>query len=154
MTEPVRGRLAFTAAAVLGTLHAAPSVYWAAGGRTLLESVGQWAVDAVEERPTQAAAVLAATGAVKLGGAWAPVLAETGHLPGRRVWRGLAWVGGPALVAYGLANVAGGALVLLGWVEQDGADRDGLKGHVLLWGPLFAAWGAALTAGLWRSRER
>lgn len=120
----------------------------------LLETVGQWAVEAADTRPGFVLGALMAVAVVKLAGAWIPLLAETGRLPGRRVWRFLAWIGGPALILYGGADVVVGSAVLLGWVDAEVTDRQALVGHALIWGPHFALWGVALTAGLVLSRGR
>lgn len=147
-------RRAFWAAAALGSLHAAWSIYWAAGGTWLLETVGQWAVEAAEDSPTMALVGLLAVSAAKLAAAWIPLLAESGRIPGRRVWRTLGWFGGPFLILYGGADVVAGSAVLMGLLEVEGADTTGVLGHTLLWGPHFALWGAALTAGLALSGRR
>jgi hypothetical protein len=58
------------------------------------------------------------------------------------------------LVFYGTALAAVATAVLAGVVTPGGeVDRIGLTGHALLWDPLFAAWGALLLAGLWRTRQ-
>lgn len=154
--EPSRlapaARAAFWTAAVLGTLHAAWSAYWAAGGRVLLETVGQWAVEAADAQPGFAFRVLTVVALAKLAGAWIPLLAETGRIPGRRFWRFLAWIGGPALILYGGADVVVGSAVLLGWLDAEVTDRQALIGHAFIWGPHFALWGVALTVGLLLTR--
>ncbi|MEH6821593.1 MAG: DUF3995 domain-containing protein [Dietzia psychralcaliphila] len=141
-------RAALWVAASLGTVHAAWSAYWAFGGRILLDTVGVWAVSVVEERPLMALGGLLAVAVVKFLAAWIPLLAETRRIPGRPVWRGIAWVGGPFLITYGTVNAAAAAAILAGWVETGSSDRPGLIGHALLWDPLFALWGAALTFAL------
>lgn len=146
-------RIAFWAAAALGTVHAAWSFYWALGGTLLLDSVGQWAVDAAEENSLGAAAGLAAIGLLKLGGAWIPLLAEYRRIPWRRVWRTAEWIAGPALVIYGGANFALGSLALLGAFGEEVTNRSALIGHAFIWGPHFALWGAALCIGLFFSRK-
>lgn len=145
---------AFWAAAVLGTVHAAWSVYWAFGGTFLLETVGEWAVEAADEPSAATTLGLLSVGAVKLAGAWAPLLAEIERLPWRSLWRALGWVGGPFLVFYGAADVVAGSAVLSGLLQVQGADRAGVLGHTLIWGPHFALWGLALTTGLALSRRR
>lgn len=70
---------------MLGTVHAAWSLYWAVGGKILLDTVGQWAVKASREDPALAFWGLLAITMVKLAAAWTPLLAEIGRVPARRV---------------------------------------------------------------------
>lgn len=141
-------------ACALGVIHAMSSLYWALGGRWLLETVGQWAVDAVEDEPVLAAAALGGLGLAKLAAAVVPVLVEYGRLPWRPFWRLLSWLGGLGLVVYGMLHIVTGALVLGGVIVAEGGyDRAAIAGHAVLWGPLFALWGAALTLSLWLSRH-
>lgn len=146
--------LALWAAAVLGTVHAAWSLYWALGGTVLLETVGQWAVQASEETPVRAAVVLMLVTVAKLAGAWIPLLAEGERIPWRKLWRILAWIAGPALILYGGADLVAGTAVLLGLLDSHVSDSAALIGHAFIWGPLFALWGVALTTGLILTRRR
>lgn len=139
---------------MLGSLHAVWSLYWAAGGTWLLETVGQWAVEAAEDSPAAALAGLIAVSTAKLAAAWIPLLAESRRVPWRRLWRALGWIGGPFLILYGGADVVAGSAVLLGLLEVGDTDTTGLLGHALLWGPHFVLWGAALTVGLLLSGRR
>ncbi|KAB1656305.1 DUF3995 domain-containing protein [Pseudoclavibacter chungangensis] len=148
-----RGRVFLLIAAVLGTLHALPSIWWAAGSEFLLSTVGTSAVEAARAMPGGVTLLLSVVATVKLAAAWIPVLAERG-LPWRRFWRALSWLGGAGLVVYGVSGIIPSAAVLLGWIVPDGpVDRAALLGHALLWDPLFALWGATLLIGLWRSRR-
>lgn len=140
-------------AAAVGTVHGAWSLYWAFGGRMLLETVGRWAVEAVDAEPLSAFIVLFGAGVAKLLAAWIPLLAERGHLPGRRMWRAISWIGGPALIVYGSVNAIAAGAVLMGWVGTDADDLPGLIGHAFIWDPMFAVWGAALTIGLVATRS-
>ncbi|WP_120004849.1 DUF3995 domain-containing protein [Nesterenkonia muleiensis] len=149
---PRRAAIAFWTAAILGTLHAASSIYWAFGGQWLLETVGQWAVEATQNGSFWTFAGLFVIGVLKLGAAWIPLLAQNGRIPGRRFWRLISWVGGPGLILYGGANSAAGIGVLAGWIGSDVPDRDALFGHAFIWGPHFALWGLALTTALAISR--
>ncbi len=150
---PPRGAtIAFWAAAALGSLHAASSIYWAFGGKWLLETVGQWAVEAAQDRSFWVFAGLLAIGILKLVISWLPLLAETGLLPGRRFSRFLGWVAGPSLALYGGANAIAGTGVLAGWIASEVTDRDGMIGHAFIWGPLVALWGLTLTTALLLSR--
>lgn len=139
---------AFLVAAGLGTMHAAFSAYWAAGGDWMLASVGAWAVEARDDQRASVVLALAAIAVVKLVAAWFPYLAETGRLPWRRLWRGISWPGSVFLIVYGLANVLVSGAVLLGLLGEEPENREALVGHTVLWGPLFAAWGVALLLGL------
>lgn len=149
---PRLAAIAFLTAATLGTLHAASSIYWAFGGNWLLETVGQWAVEAAQDRSFWVFAGLLATGVLKLAVAWIPLLAQTGLLAGRRFWRLLGWFAGPALALYGGANAIAGTSVLVGWIDSDVTDHDGMIGHAFIWGPLFALCSLALTTALLLSR--
>lgn len=129
------------------------SIYWAFGGGLLLETVGQWAVEAVEECPRDALMILLGVSLVKLAGAWVPILAQRGTLPWLHIWRILGWIGGPFLILYGGADTVAGSAVLLGLFDVDDTDQAGLVGHAFIWGPLFALWGMALTLGLFLTRK-
>lgn len=145
-------RFAFWTAAALGSAHAAWSIYWALGGTLLLDTVGQWAVEAARESPGKAALLLAVVSAAKLAAAWIPILAEYHLIPWRRAWRALVWLGGPALILYGGADIVAGSAVLLGLLDMEVTDRAGLLGHTFIWGPHFALWGASLTTAMVLSR--
>lgn len=151
--RPAASRALWTAA-VIGTLHAAWSVYWAFGGTLLLETVGEWAVEASDTSPVVASLGLSAVSAIKLAGAWIPLLAETELIPWRGFWRILGWIGGPFLILYGVTDVVAGSAVLSGLIQVEGTDRTGVLGHTLIWGPHFALWGLALTTALALSRGR
>lgn len=142
----------FWVAGVLGTLHALPSAYWAAGGTRLLDTVGTAAVELAREAPWWVTPMLLLVTLAKLAGAWIPLLAQTGCVPGIRWWRPLSWLGGAGLMAYGASNIVASTLVLTdAFVPSDEVDRTGLLGHALVWGPLFLLWGAALLTALWRT---
>ncbi len=139
----------FTAAAVVGTVHATASLYWALGGNALVGTVGAWALDWRRESPATVGLVLGAIAAVKLAGAWVPWVAARRGGP-RGALRLLCWVGAALLAAYGLSNtvVANVALTgVLGPVD----DLVAMQGHAWLWDPLFLAWGLTLGTGLWRT---
>ena len=148
------GRVLVCVAAGLGAVHAAFSLYWSAGGRWLLDTVGAWAVRAVDERPTTAAVGLAAVGLAKLVAAITPVLLEYGIIRPRRLVRAASWVGSLGLIVYGGVIAATGCLVLSGAIEpQGGYDRAAMIGHAFIWDPLFLLWGAALAGWLMRTRR-
>lgn len=142
----------YSTAAVLGLLHALPSVYWALGGTWLLSTVGPWAEELHRRQPIGAGMALLAVAAVKAAVALLPLLVHRGRWPAaRRRWRGLSWVAAVILIGYGLANEIAGALALSG-VWGDVEHPAAVWGHVCVWDPLFALWGAALAAGLWSDR--
>ena len=137
------------AAAVAGLIHAGFSLYWALGGRWLLRTVGEWAVDSAREAPVAVGVFLTTVAAVKGAVAIIPVLASRSLLPGPRVWRGLAWLAAIVLTGYGVVNSVVGWLVLGGAVTPEGGfDRQAMIGHAYLWDPLFLVWGLLLGAGL------
>lgn len=148
-------RLLLLGAACVGLVHAAFSLYWAAGGRRLLSTVGQWAVNAADDAPLASGLVLGAVATVKLVVAVVPVLATRGtvRLP-RRLWRPISWLAATVLTAYGALNSVVAWLVLSGVMEPAGGyDREAMIGHAYLWDPLFLLWGLLLGAGLFVSRR-
>jgi Protein of unknown function (DUF3995) len=137
------------AAAVAGLIHAAFSLYWALGGRWLLRTVGEWAVDYVREAPVAAGMLLTTVAAVKCAVAIIPLLASRRPLPRPRLWRGLAWLAAIVLTGYGAVNAVVGWLVLGAAVRPVGGfDRQAMIGHAYLWDALFLVWGLLLGAGL------
>ena len=149
-----RARRYLWCAAGCGLVHAAFSLYWAAGGRWLLDTVGRWALDWTEEAPATATLALLAVAAIKVAGAVVPLLADRGRLPWSAGWRWVGRIGGVLLVGYGAVNMVGAWAVLLGLVQVDDPDTPGLVGHAALWDPLFVAWGVFLVAGLRRGSAR
>lgn len=141
----------FTVAAVLGTVHAAASLYWAMGGSMLATTVGAWAVAWRGESPGAAGTALAAIGLVKLAAAGVPWTAARSGGP-RGALRLLCWAGSALLVTYGLANTVGANLALSGLVGPV-TDLAATRGHAWLWDPIFLAWGLALGVGLWQTRR-
>jgi uncharacterized protein DUF3995 len=150
------GRFFLWSAGVVGGIHAAFSLFWAAGGDWLLDTVGEGAVRLQKTNPIGTAALLLTVGAVKLAGAALPLVVElVPGAPFRRVIRFLSWIGGCFLIVYGTAYALLSASVLNGWITVSGAvDERGLSGHAYLWDPLFAVWGAALVVGTWLTRRR
>ena len=142
-------RAAVGVACGAGLLHAASSLYWALGGSWLLDTVGEWAVELVEESPLEAGLLLGLIALVKATAAIVPVLVDRGRMPWPRFWRGLCWIGGPLLVVYGAVNVVVSVAVLSGLITPDGGyDTAAMVGHAFLWDPLFLVWGAALVTWL------
>ena len=136
-------------AAGAGTVHAAASLYWALGGTWLLETLGS----AASARGTlRGVAVLVVAGLVKLVVAWWPVRTAPWRDRQRRVARALSWLAGAVLAAYGTVLSVAGWLALAG-VFGEPTDPVSLRGHALLWDPLFALWGWSLLVGLWSTRS-
>lgn len=144
----------FAASAVVGLLHAIPSLYWAVGGSALVGTVGEWALEWGQDLPGQVTAVLLAVFAVKVCGALVPLVNHLHPLPAQLLWRVIAWAGSGLLVLYGGANTMVAWLALAGWVGVAGdQDRTALLGHAFLWDPLFALWGVLLGLALWHTRN-
>jgi hypothetical protein len=143
IAAPRRGMAPALAGLVVGLAYAAISVYWAVGGKWLLDTVG-----ISLSRPGQvghAAALLTLWGAavVKAIAAALPVLAAgTWPRPAdrgrRRLARGLAWTEAAILVIYGLILTASGLLVQAGVIKASAnADHLALRWHAYLWDPWF-----------------
>lgn len=150
----IRSHKWFAAAGVAGTVHGLFSLYWASGGRWLLSTVGEWAIELADSGDRAVYLGLGVLGALKILAAWLPLLFEVRTVPHRRAWRALFWVGAVALAGYGLVNTVTALAVLADLINVDDTNRLGLIGHAFLWDPLFAAWGIALAAGLTSSRPR
>ncbi len=147
-------RLLVWVAAAAGVLHAAASLYWALGGRWLLATVGQWAVDLSARAPLTAGMALGLVALVKLLAATVPIGVAYGKVPWRGFWRPISWAGGMLLVVYGGINTVVSAAVLGGLIRPEGGyDLDAMRGHAYLWDPLFFLWGSALVLSLWFSRQ-
>ncbi|MGH3266470.1 MAG: DUF3995 domain-containing protein, partial [Trebonia sp.] len=132
-------------AAAAGLVHGAFSLYWALGGRWLLDTVGAWAIDLADRAPASAAVLLLAIAGVKIGGALCPLLNEAGRLPGSvRIWRRVFLVGALLLIGYGGLNTIG---AWIGIVIERTATASRF-GHAALWDPLFLLWGVLLLLGI------
>ena len=153
-----RGMLPALAGLAVGLAYAAISVYWAVGGRWLLNTVG-----ISLSQPGQAghlAALLAVWGAaaVKAVATVLPLLAigvwpRTANGGLRRLARVLTWIEAAILTGYGLVPTASGLLVQAGVIKAAAhADRLALKWHAYLWDPWFLIWGIFVFLALWRSR--
>lgn len=140
----------FVVAAVCGLLHAAPSLYWASGGRALLPTVGSFAVELAESGEPGVVAMLLAVGLLKAAGALVPLI---DHLrPPAHAWvRTVSWIGVALLLVWGGAGMVGAWVGLLTGTAT--VAQPAVVGHALLWDPLFVAWGAALAVALWTSRR-
>lgn len=137
-------------AACAGWVHAGFSLYWAAGGTWLLETIGPWAVRAAAEGSLLITGGLAAIGVIKLIAAGVPVVVERRRPPRLYPWvRAASWIGGIGLTLYGGVNTTIAAFVLTGAIQPIGGyDHAAMVGHALLWSPLFLAWGVSLSAGI------
>lgn len=137
-------------AAVCGLLHAAPSLYWAAGGTALLETVGDFAVDLARSGGPGVALMLLGVGLVKAAGALVPLIDHV-RAPAHRWVRLVSWAGVVLLLVWGGAGTIGAwtglATAAASW------DQPAVVGHAVLWDPLFVLWGLMLGAGLWTSRH-
>ncbi|MGF9761057.1 DUF3995 domain-containing protein [Microvirga sp. 0TCS3.31] len=144
-----RGRRALVLAGVLGSIHAAFSLYWGVGGEWLVETLGRRMADAFAGWEW----LLLPIGLVKLVAAWLPLVAARAGWPARRLSRGVCWLGAALLLVWGGLNTVVGHLVLADVIVPDGGyDRPGMVGHAFLWDPLFLVWGLALAVGLAQSR--
>jgi Protein of unknown function (DUF3995) len=152
------GMLPALAGLAVGLAYAAISVYWAVGGRWLLNTVG---ISLSQPgRAGHLAALLAVWGAagVKAVAAVLPLLAigvwpRTANGGLRRLARMLTWVEAAILVGYGLVLTASGLLVQSGVIKVAAdADRLAMKWHAYLWDPWFLIWGIFVFLALWRSR--
>ena len=127
-------------AMALGVASALVSGWWLLGGTAGLDSLGGGLERLARGRSATALVVLTVVVVAKLA---AVVLAWTLTRPNapRPLVRLATW-GGVALAAYGLLLTVGGAVGLV--IDADGADRQALWWHTVLWDPWFAAWGVAL----------
>ena len=147
-STPAARRLLWAAAGV-GLVHAAFSLYWALGGRWLLATVGPWAVHLADTAPLAGALALALVAAVKVAAAAVPLLNNGRRLPAPRLWWRLCALGAAVLVLYGGANTVAGLAELSGLLHPHGGyDHAAMLGHAALWDPLFLAWGLLLAWGL------
>jgi hypothetical protein len=146
-----------SAAAVVGLLYAAVSIYWGLGGNALLDTVG--GTLAGQGRAGNTGIVLAVWAAVvaKTIAALLPLLAVRG-LSSPRLQRTawvLAWVEAVILMGYGFLLTAVGLLVQADVIHASAnADHRALAWHAYLWDPWFLAWGLLVTAALLRRRHR
>jgi Protein of unknown function (DUF3995) len=150
--DPTATRLARSASALM-LVSAAVSLYWAAGGTGLLDTVGgpiaRWGRDGgVGVRLALAVIVV-----LKLVAAWLPVRAV--REPPPRTARRLAWLEAVILTAYGGVLTGSGFAVQAG-VLHTGPNPDwkALDWHVYLWDPWFLIVGLLVWTALHRSMKR
>jgi hypothetical protein len=154
---PAVGVIAAYAAAIAAFGYALVSLYWAAGGRALLGTVGGY-VEQLTHRGGALPVIAALT--VVLAKVAGGLLALALVRPwGRVVPRRWLLAGSAAvsllLVAYGGVNVFAGALVLSGVIHPAGSvDRAALRWHVGLWDLWFLAWGIFLALAVIGYRRR
>lgn len=159
--EPVRpGESAALAAFAVGLAYASISVYWGAGGRWLLDTVGK----SLATGHASGAAVVAVWGAVALKtiAALLPLLVCQQSLTPAWHRRALvlSFIEGVLLTAYGFVLTAVGLLVQAGLVSASAhADHKALAWHAFLWDPWFLVWGLLVLTALrlaarGRRRER
>lgn len=141
-------------AALAGLVHAGFSLYWGLGGRWLLATVGQWAVDLARDAPVTAGLVLVLVAALKAAVAVVPLLATRRQLPFPGVLRAVSWLAALVLALYGGLNSVVAWLVLSGVLRPAGGyDHQAMVGHGFLWDPLFLVWGLLLGLGLYVGRR-
>jgi hypothetical protein len=154
---PAAGAIAAYAAAIVAFGYTLVSLYWAAGGRALLGTVGGY----VEHLTRQGGALpvivaLAVVLAKVAGGLLALALVRPWGrvIPRRWLLAGSAAVS-LLLVAYGGINVLAGALVLAGVIHPSGSvDRTALRWHAGLWDLWFLVWGIFLALAVAGYRRR
>ena len=145
--RPAVGIVAAYAAAAVAFAYALLSLYWAAGGRGLVSTIGGF-VEQMARRGGVAVVLLAvaAMAAKAVGGLIALALVRPWGRALRRLW--LLIVSAAAsvlLIVYGGLYVAAGALVLAGVLHPSGSvDRTALRWHVGLWDLWFLVWGILL----------
>lgn len=145
---------AAVAAVTLAVASALVSVYWAAGGGMLLDTMGGSTERWGRDRGWLGIVALLGWAFVKLAVAAATVAAVDARRRPSRLIRLGAWLAAVQLAVYGGLLTIGGLLVETGLVSPpDTADRHAIMWHALLWDPWTALWGVALFAALWTSRR-
>jgi hypothetical protein len=137
----------------LGTMNAAATGYWLAGGTALLSTVGGEIEEWGRQRSGGVLVVLAVVLLVKVGVAVLPLVLDRVRGPYvRQVGRGLGWTAAVVLTLYGGLLTVVGLMVQAGVVDESSdADDTALAWHAFLWDPWFLAWGIALGSWLWLS---
>jgi Protein of unknown function (DUF3995) len=154
---PAAGVVAAYAAAVVAFGYALVSLYWAAGGRALLSTVGGYVEHLTDQGGAAPVIVALAVVLAKVAGgmlALALVRPWGQAVPRRWLLAGSAAVS-LLLVAYGGINVLAGSLVLSGAIYPAGSvDRTALRWHVGLWDLWFLVWGILLALAVAGYRRR
>jgi hypothetical protein len=145
-----RVRAPLVTASVLGLLYALASAYWAAGGTSLISTVGG-PVEQLTRRGGSAAIALAAAAVlVKVIAVLLGLVLLRRSAPRLLVWAAIAE--GLLLSVYGGLLVVVGALALGGLFG--GADHPRvLLWHVLVWDMWFLLWGLLLLAAVVERRK-
>ena len=131
-------RTGYLIAAAAGVVHGGFTLYWAAGGTWLLGTVGM-----ITEVFADARYLAFAVGIAKVAFALAPLLLDT------ELTRWMYRAAGAVLFLWGAISMMGAALGLM----LGGGNNEALLGHLLIWDPLFAVWGAAVVAGSFRKEN-
>lgn len=151
------GTVAAYGAAIVAFGYAAVSLYWAAGGRALLSTVGGYAQHAAQHGGGAAVVLGLAAVAVKVvGGLLALALVRPWGRVIPRLWLLIVSAAVSAvLVVYGVVIVLAGLLVLSGAYHPSGhVDRTALRWHAGVWDLWFLVWGVLLTVATisyWRA---
>jgi hypothetical protein len=141
---------------VLAFGYAAVSLYWAAGGRAMLTTVGGFAATMSGAGGAGAVLVLSLVVAIKAAGG----LLALALIGPPRPWRPrrelfiVAMAGSAVLVLYGMVQVAAEILVETGAITPRAPDFVALRWHLGLWDLWFLIWGLLLmiaAIGYWRA---
>ena len=151
---PLARRAAYAAAATAFG-YAAVSLYWAAGGKAGLSTVGGVAQTMARSGGAAASVVITVTVLLKTAGgllALAMVMPWGSRLP-RRALSIAGLAGSALLILYGAVDVAGEALAETGAIRPSAPDWTALRWHLALWDPWFLVWGLLLAAATWGYRR-
>ena len=134
------------AAAGLAAVSGLISLYWACGGTIGIATVGG-PIEALAHDSSLTARLLAlSTALIKFAGAAFALsfVQKWGRRFSSKLLITVAVIAGSILLIYGLANVVVGSLVLLGFIQAEGANIYALKWHVFFWDAYFVVWGGSL----------
>lgn len=139
------------AAAVVGGLFAAVSIYWGFGGTWLLDTIGGNLESQGRAGSAGIVILLWASVVLKIVAALLPlaVVRQWGPSWSHRAVVVLAWLSGVILTGYGLVLTVAGLLVQVG-VIATGPESNlrALAWHAFLWDPWFLVWGLLSLASL------
>lgn len=139
---------------MIGLLYAAVSVYWGAGGKWLLDTVGGSLARPGRAHDATVIIAIWAAAALKLTAALLPPLALRNHGRQRHLARLLAWAAAGILTTYGAVLTTIGVLVQADAIHSSvNADQRALLWHAYLWDPWFLAWGILIATALLRSQS-